>query len=351
VAGVTPKQERRSGWPKFTSISRTSTRALLWETFLYMTTEDVAYLAQKPRRLWYASTFAGVTDLTVAPPPACVRAMNNLAAYDSLDGEESTACAPFFNQVCDELENGVGFVVIDLQSWEGESAIDQRTLFLLLGTMLGQPIAQDVHGTLIYDVTDKGADVTRGARFSITNLASSFHTDNAYGRMAPDYVGLYSRQIALVGGDTQLVSGYSIARALRLSYPDVYRALQNEYYFDRRGEFTSTEEAVSKFPIIQWYQQELVFRYLRYYIEAGHEKASRPLCDVQRNAIDILDTLLQSRHYRAELKLKPSQALFVNNRWVLHNRTSFLDDPSHSGSKRHYLRLWLKSKTVTSTIT
>jgi hypothetical protein len=31
---------------------------------------------------------------------------------------------------------------------------------------------------------------------------------------------------------------------------------------------------------------------------------------------------------------------FINNRWILHNRTAFEDDPAPE-RRRHYVRLWL----------
>ena len=51
----------------------------------------------------------------------------------------------------------------------------------MIGQLLGEPIAQNVQGTLLYDVRDSGQDVARGARFSVTNYESSFHTDNSFG--------------------------------------------------------------------------------------------------------------------------------------------------------------------------
>jgi hypothetical protein len=35
--------------------------------------------------------------------------------------------------------------------------------------------------------------------------------------------------------------------------------------------------------------------------------------------------------------------LFVNNRWILHNRTAFEDHPEPE-RRRHYVRLWLQTE-------
>ena len=37
-----------------------------------------------------------------------------------------------------------------------------------------------------------------------------------------------------------------------------------------------------------------------------------------------------------------SSMFFVNNRWILHNRTAFLDHPEPE-RRRHYSRLWLRA--------
>ncbi len=46
---------------------------------------------------------------------------------------------------------------------------------------------------------------------------------------------------------------------------------------------------------------------------------------------------------RAEFSLEPGQMCFVNNRWVLHNRTAFQDHPDPE-RRRHLVRLWLEAK-------
>ena len=44
-----------------------------------------------------------------------------------------------------------------------------------------------MEGTLLYDVRDTGQDVAQGARFSVTNYESSFHTDNSFGSEVLDF--------------------------------------------------------------------------------------------------------------------------------------------------------------------
>jgi hypothetical protein len=85
----------------------------------------------------------------------------------------------------------------------------------------------------------------------------------------------------------------------------------------------------------------LLIRYLRYWIEVGHEKAGQPLTAAQVQALNCLDRVAGEQCYRVEFALEPGEMLFVNNRWILHNRTGFEDHPEPE-RKRHYVRLWLQ---------
>src|SRR5690242_12930427 len=85
------------------------------------------------------------------------------------------------------LEHGRGFAIVEGPA-DGEQ--EQRALYWAVGQALGEPFAQNVEGVLLYDVRDTGRDVAQGARFSVTNYESSFHTDNSFGDTVLDYVGL-----------------------------------------------------------------------------------------------------------------------------------------------------------------
>src|SRR5947199_281683 len=74
---------------------------------------------------------------------------------------------------------------------EGRYARPERAaVYGLLGSLPGRPLEQNVQGTVLYDVKDTGQDVRYGARFSVTNAESSFHTDSSFMAAVTDYVGL-----------------------------------------------------------------------------------------------------------------------------------------------------------------
>ena len=117
-------------------------------------------------------------------------------------------------------------------------------------------------------------------------------------------------------------------------------ALYGDFCFDRRGQYNEGENPVHRGPIMDWDGKELTMRYLRYYIQVGHERASLPMSAAQTEALQRVESLLRRASLRIEFELSPGQMLFVNNHWILHNRTAF-EDYEDLDLRRHYIRLWL----------
>jgi alpha-ketoglutarate-dependent taurine dioxygenase len=238
------------------------------------------------------------------------------------------------------LERGRGFAILDGLPYERYSRHELQAIYWLVGQLLGRPCAQNVQGTLLYDVRDTGQDLAQGARFSVTSYESSFHTDNSFGEGLVDYVGLLCLQSARSGGLSQVVSGYAAHNRLRADHADVLPILYEPFHIDRRGGVRPGEDPTIRKPVLAWGGRELSCRYLRYWIHSGHEKAGKPLTPEQLHAFDVLDSVLRQRDLAAEFMLRPGQMFFINNRWIFHNRTAF-EDYAEVERRRHYVRLWL----------
>jgi Taurine catabolism dioxygenase TauD, TfdA family len=243
--------------------------------------------------------------------------------------------------VLDDLESGRGFAIITGLP-ASLTVAEKARAYWLLGHGLGMPVVQNVQGTLLYDVRDTGQNVYQGARFSVTNAESSFHTDNSFGLTVVDYVGLLCLQTAREGGVSQMVNGFAVAEELEKRSPGQLAVLRQEFHFDRRGGTLPGEAPTVTFPVLERRGDGWLCRYLRFWIEAGHQKAMRPLTEVQLRALDELDAVLAKPELRVEFELRPGEVYFLNNRWILHNRTAFLDheDPEQ---RRHLIRLWLQA--------
>jgi alpha-ketoglutarate-dependent taurine dioxygenase len=282
---------------------------------------------------WYerlpGAFFDGLGDLLREPPegPTAVRLTGWL-----LHLARATA-----RPAAQALE-GRGFVVLEAPRLD----LDDRQrvlLYWLLGRALGAPVPQNVQGTLLYDVRDTGQDVRYGARFSVTNAESSFHTDASFFDDVVDYVGLLCLRPASSGGLSQIVDGRAVVEELSARHPEALAVLEQPFHIDRRGGARAGEAPTAQFPVLRR-EGGLVYRYLRYWIEAGHERAGVPLTAEQRGALDALDEVLAEPALRAEFALRPGETFFINNRWLLHNRTAF-EDFAEPERRRHLVRLWL----------
>ena len=93
------------------------------------------------------------------------------------------------------------------------------------------------------------------------------------------------------------------------------------FVFDRRGEYEPGDSATSEASVFSWDGAELTVRYLDLYIREGHRLAERRLTKEQQSALRAIENLCSDPVLQVEFGLEPGQMLFVNNHWILHNRT------------------------------
>lgn len=253
------------------------------------------------------------------------------------------ACAALLAKALVTLETGRGFVIVEHVSLERYSCEEAQVIYWVIGQLLGMPFAQDVKGTLLYDVRDTGQDVSKGARFSVSNVESSFHMDHCFGDPIPDILGLLSLHGAKSGGRSQFLSAYTLHNELLIQYPEALAPLYEAWYFDRRGQFKEGEKPVFEAPIFRWDAHGLHIRYLYYYIQVGQEKMGEPFSPAQAKALEAVEATLARQDLHVEMLLEPGQILFTSNHWLLHNRTGFEDYPEPE-RRRHLVRLWLSNR-------
>jgi alpha-ketoglutarate-dependent taurine dioxygenase len=294
-------------------------------------------------RAWTAATIDEPSRYRVTAP--CWAAFEQLR-HDArpildtvLPESVRAACADSLAEVRAVLERGRGFAILESPHLPPREA---TLLYWLVGQALGRPFMQNVQGTMLYDVRDTGQSLSAGARFSVTSYESSFHTDNSFGADVLDYVGLLCLQTAKAGGRSQIVSGYAVHNQLLRDHPRELAILYQPFQVDRRGGVREGETPTVPVPVFHAHDHQLLVRYLRYWIEAGHEKIGQPLTVEQKRALDVLDETLNRRELRVEFDLKPGEMYFINNRWTLHNRTAF-EDHADAERRRHLVRLWLQA--------
>ena len=237
---------------------------------------------------------------------------------------------------------GPGFCVLrglPLDGWTDEEA---SMLYWGLGTYLGGPLPQNRDGDRVYLVQDTGLTVAE-ARGSKTNAELIFHTDSscAFAGSRPDVLGLLCLRKAVSGGESVMVSGHTAYNQLLETRPDLVEVLYEEdFLFDRSHESRPGEDPVSVGAIFTDTEDGVHVRHNRLYIELGHFRTNTPLTDLQREALDAFDRILNDPSNYVEFTMNPGDVFFADNHAALHNRRAFVD-ADEVADRRCLVRLWL----------
>lgn len=230
----------------------------------------------------------------------------------------------------DELENGRGFLLVRGLPVQRYSEAQLNAVTYGLGLHLGRPVPQNPRGELIGEVMAVGDPADKHTRVYQTNRFLPYHSDPS------DVVGLLCVRKARRGGLSSLVSVAAIHNEILSSHPH-YLGL---YY--RCWTFAHLcEDQPSLSPIFSHHDGKLSCRYLRQYIELGHEIRGLPLSRVELEALDLFDEVMHDPGMRLAMMLEPGDLQFANNYAVLHSRTDF-EDHDEPQLRRRMLRLWLK---------
>ncbi len=240
------------------------------------------------------------------------------------------ALETMFAGMAEALENGPGFVLLRGIPVGRYSSSEIETITYGIGLHLGTPVTQNPKGDLLGTVMNVGDPTRKDTRVYETNAYLPYHTDPS------DVVGLMCLRRAKRGGLSSLVSAASIHNALLENHRELLGALYRPFHYAH----LSTDGA-GRTPLFSWHEGKLACRYLRQYIELGHEERGEPLSAVERAALDAFDAAMGNADLRLDMMLEPGDLQFANNYAVLHSRTDFedADDPQQ---RRKMLRLWLK---------
>ena len=234
------------------------------------------------------------------------------------------------NEISNELENGRGFVVLRGLPVHRYNDDEVNTIYYGLGLNLGQPVSQNFNGDMIGTVMNVGDLEDKNTRVYQTNLYLPYHTDPS------DVVGLLCVRKAKNGGLSSLVSVPAVYNILLSEFPEYVGLFYKQWYYAHLG-----EDLPSPTSLFAIHDGKLNFRYLRQYIELGHDLREHPLSPVEIEALDILDSIIVRSELRIDMMLQPGDMQFANNHLILHSRTSFEDSPNVD-ERRKLLRLWLK---------
>jgi alpha-ketoglutarate-dependent taurine dioxygenase len=319
---------------------------------------EVSVLRHPPneRLVWLADDI-GPGDYLITITDTALIEIDKLAVFFSdnpipllqrkLDEFELPACRDLMAQMKSKLDHGVGFAVLDRLPLDDYPLEIMLEIYWVLGQCVGRPVAQKWNGQMIYDVADTGADYAYGTRGSYTSVELNFHTDNAFARMVPDYVGLFCRHPAKSGGVSRLCSLYSVHQRLFEQYPEQLARLYQPMLFDRQKEHRDGAEPVCLAPYFSWRNNRLFARANASLIRKGYEVAGVVMDQALSTALAAIDEVCAAPDLWYETSLQRGQVQYLNNHEVGHYRSAF-EDYDEPERKRHLYRLWHREAGSTS---
>ena len=243
----------------------------------------------------------------------------------------------------ERLLDGVGLFVIDGICMESFSVKEKTSIYTLAAKILGELIIQNIQQEKIVEVKDVGKSMKTGGRYHETKEGGSHHTDSPQWKNVPDYLGLFCVHNAKKGGTNLFLSAYTIHNRILQERKDLLDIFYEKFHFDKRGEFKDGESPTVFEPIFELKDEKLYFRYLRNYIDAGHDIQNQPLSQPQKDALTYLDNLMRVEDIAMKYDLKPGDMVFSDNHWIVHGRIAY-DDYDDENLKRLMLRTWIKDK-------
>ncbi|MGB1010523.1 MAG: TauD/TfdA family dioxygenase [Thiolinea sp.] len=236
-----------------------------------------------------------------------------------------------FRDYAAELEQGRGFILLRGLPVGRYSEAEINAIYYGLGLHLGTPVCQNPQGDLLGRVMNVGDPAKKETRVYETNAYLPYHTDPS------DVFGLLCVRQARQGGVNSLVSSAVVYNEILAHYPEYLGIFYRPLWYAHLGD--ANVPGLS--PIFSYYADKLSCRYLRQYIELGHEQMNQSLSKVEIEALDLFDSIMHDQRFRLDMMLEPGDMLFANNYAVMHSRTRFEDFDSPE-QRRKLLRLWLK---------
>ena len=254
---------------------------------------------------------------------------NEFPRFNKSDFPIGNSLRSLLNSMTRELEQGKGFCLVQGLPLDSYNETDIENLYYGLGLHLGTPVCQNPKGDLLGRVMNVGDLENKETRVYETNAYLPYHTDLS------DVFGLICVRKAKTGGLTSLVSSGAVYNEILQRYPEYLGLFYRPMFYAHLGEGTP------KAPIFSYHEGKLSCRYLRQYIELGHELHDSPLSRVEVEALDVFDSIIHDENIRLDMMLEPGEMLFANNYSVMHSRTSF-EDFAEPEKRRKLLRLWVK---------
>ena len=235
-----------------------------------------------------------------------------------------------------ELLTGRGFCLVRGLPVDDMTSKEAAIAFWGIGTYLGLAVSQNGKGHVLGHVKDLGLNYEDpNSRGYQTSARLPYHTDYA------DLVGLLCLRTAREGGVSSIVSSVTVYNEMLATRPDLVEVLRQPLFRTRWGEVGSDRPAWVEVPAFNLHEAGVVTTYVRSAVRKAQLMPEVPrISESQVEAMDCFDALAESSRLHLDMTFEHGDMQFLNNHWVLHSRTSYIDH-DEPADRRHLLRLWL----------
>ena len=265
---------------------------------------------------------------------ACRQEMRSLAQVDAFcatTAGSTPSLRSLLTAAREQLENGIGFLVLRDVPLLGLSLGEQQNLFAALCRQLGELVPQTKEGQLIGEVRHLAGDVAGLG----SNAELGFHTDRC------DVLALLFLQQSSEGGVSRVCSSVTIHDELAQHHPELLRVLYEPFYWRNPEPPRPGVPAYYQQPVFAVNGQRLACCFSRFRIEAGHRYPGNPgLTPLQLAALNAFEAIANRPDVCMEVRLQAGDFQLVNNHIALHARGAYVDVGEHT---RHLLRAWVST--------
>jgi len=237
----------------------------------------------------------------------------------------------------EQVENGVGFVVVagvPVERFDIETA---KLMYWGLSSHVGEAISQNARGELLAEVTDRGLDKDKAnVRGYVTKAGGSPHCDSC------DAVSLLCYHHAKTGGESLLSSTLSVFNDTLENHPEYLPVLEDGFYMDLRGEGPTgdpDETTNHKNPVFSYYQGRMSCRYNAKSALRGALKRGEPLSEQAEQALNYVRERALAPENLFKFTMERGDWSIFSNHTLLHTRSEF-DDYDEMERKRRLFRIW-----------
>ncbi|MGV0625603.1 TauD/TfdA family dioxygenase [Mycolicibacter minnesotensis] len=240
----------------------------------------------------------------------------------------------------DLLNTGPGFVLLHHFPIDTLTAPEVERAYRGLGELLGTPVGQDRHGSIISHVRDERIATGQRVRKYRTNQRQDFHSDGS------DLVGLLCLHPARTGGESKIVSAHAIYNEMLRREPHLVEVMYHPMPWDRNDEHGPGEQPYFELPPITQINGLPRIFFIAWYIRDSQRHPDAPaLTDDQRAALHLVETIANDPAFHIAMTFEPGDVQLLSNSTVLHSREEYTDHDD-AAARRHLLRLWLTTNTA-----